>query len=85
MKLFKLFLLGNLGLFSFVSCEDKVRPASDLFYLVIKDTKKTYTPNDSFVVSINNKKESPGFVCLISGTPAPIFIANNPPKAICSC
>ena len=59
MKLFKLLLLCNLGLFSLVSCEDKVRPASDLFDLVIKDTKKTYTPNDSFVVSISNKKESP--------------------------
>ena len=59
MKLFKLLLLCNLGLFFFVSCEDKVRPASDLFDLVIKNTKKTYTPNDSIVVSISNKKESP--------------------------
>ena len=59
MKLFKLLLLGNLGLFSFVSCEDKVTSANDLFGLTIKDAKKTYTPNDGFSVSITNKKNSP--------------------------
>ena len=59
MKLFKLLLLANLALFFSISCEYKVTSATDLFYLTIRDAKKTYTPNDSFSVSISNKKESP--------------------------
>ena len=43
MKLFKLLLLGNLGLFSFVSCEDKVTSANDLFGLTIKDAKTIFS------------------------------------------
>jgi glutamine cyclotransferase len=58
MKLFKLLLLTNLTLFSFISCEKKVTSASELFELTIKDAKKTYTPKDRFSVSINNKKNN---------------------------
>ena len=59
MKLFKLLLLANLALFFFISCEVKVTSANDLFDLTIKDAKKKYTPNDGFLVFINNKKNSP--------------------------
>lgn len=58
MKLFKLLLLTNLALFSFLSCEENTQSANDLFDLTIKDSKKTYTPNDDFSVSIHNKKNT---------------------------
>ncbi len=58
MKLFKLLLLTNLTLFSFISCEKKVTSASELFELTIKNAKKTYTPKDRFSVSVNNKKNN---------------------------
>lgn len=58
MKLFKLLLLTNLALFFFLSCEEKVSSANDLFDLTIKDIQKTYTPNDELKVAILNKKNS---------------------------
>ena len=58
MKIFKLLLLTNLALFSFISCEENITSASELFELTIKDAKKAYTPEDSFSVSIFNKKNN---------------------------
>ncbi len=56
MKLFKILLLTNLAVLSFISCEEKASSPNELFDLTIKDAKKTYTPNDQFSVSIHNKK-----------------------------
>jgi len=39
-----------------MSCEDKIESSKDLFEITIKDSKKTYTPNDSFLISVINKK-----------------------------
>jgi len=57
MKLFKLLLITTV-VFLYSSCEGKKESSSDLFEVVIKDVKKTYTPNDSFSVSIINKKNT---------------------------
>jgi glutamine cyclotransferase len=55
MNIYKLLLVTTLTIF-LGSCEDKPTSANDLFDLSIKDLKKTYTPNDSFIVSVINKK-----------------------------
>ena len=55
MKLFKLLLLTTVAFF-YLSCEDKIESSKDLFEITIKDSKKTYTPNDSFLISVINKK-----------------------------
>jgi len=44
--------------FFILSCEEKTASSRDLFEINIKNAKKTYTPNDSFVVSIINKKNT---------------------------
>ncbi len=55
MKLFKLLLITTV-VFFYISCEDKIESSTDLFEITIKDSKKTYTPNDSFLISVINKK-----------------------------
>ena len=55
MKLFKLLLITTVAFF-FINCDDKKESSADLFEIAIKDIKKTYTPNDSFSVSVINKK-----------------------------
>ena len=57
MNTFKLLLLTTLA-FLYLSCEDKATPPNELFDLSIKNVKKTYTPDDSFNVSVVNKKSS---------------------------
>jgi len=55
MKLFKLLLITTVAFF-YMSCDNKKESSTDLFEIAIKDLKKTYTPNDSFSVSVINKK-----------------------------
>ncbi len=55
MKLFKLLLITTV-VFFYISCDDKKESSKDLFEITIKEAKKTYTPNDSFSVSVINKK-----------------------------
>ncbi|PHS66760.1 MAG: glutamine cyclotransferase [Flavobacterium sp.] len=57
MKIYKLLLVTALTVF-LGSCEDKPISATDLFDLSIKDLKKTYTPNDSFIITVNNYKNT---------------------------
>ena len=42
--------------FFYINCEEKIESSNDLFEITIKDAKKTYTTNDTFSVSVINKK-----------------------------
>lgn len=55
MKLYKLLLLTTVVVFH-LGCDDKKESSTDLFDIVIKDVKKTYTTKDSFTISVINKK-----------------------------
>jgi len=55
MNLYKLLFATTLTVF-FLGCEEKPVSSTELFELSIKDLKKTYTSNDSFSVSVINKK-----------------------------
>jgi len=57
MKIYKLLLVMTLTVF-FGSCEDQPTSANELFELSIKNIKKTYTPDDSLVNSVINKKNT---------------------------
>lgn len=55
MNLFKTLLVTTLTVF-YLSCDEKPVPTNDLFEVSIKEHKKTYTTNDSFLVTVINKK-----------------------------
>ncbi len=55
MKIVKLLLITAIPFF-YISCEEEIESSQDLFEVAIKDAKKTYTTNDSFSVSVINKK-----------------------------
>ncbi len=55
MKKVKLFI-ATLIVIIYIGCDDKKESGDDLFEITIKDSKKTYTPNDTFLVSVINKK-----------------------------
>ncbi len=55
MKIYTYILLTLISII-FIGCEEKNKSNSDLFEIKIKDPKNTYTPKDSFKVSVINKK-----------------------------
>jgi len=57
MKILKLLLITAIPFF-YLSCEEEKEASTDLFEVTIKDQKKTYTTNDSFIVSVINKKNT---------------------------
>jgi len=55
MKIFKILAFTTIAFF-YLSCEEKTESNQDFFDVTIKNSKKTYTTNDSFTVSVINKK-----------------------------
>lgn len=55
MNIIKALILTSIAFF-FVSCDEEITSSSDLFEVVIKDKKETYTTENSFTASLINKK-----------------------------